>query len=90
MNELWQAIEPYAGWIALGVFLLLMTRMGGGGCGMGHGSHDRRRSPGASEAPVGADAPGSRESRSADDGTEERRSEPVHAGRHPGGTARCH
>ena len=90
MNELWQAIEPYAGWIVLGMFLLLMMRMRGGCCGMGHGSHEQRQSPNASEAPVGADVPGPRETRSADDGAEERRSEPVRAGRHPGGTARCH
>ena len=90
MNELWQAIEPYAGWIVLGVFLLLRMRMRGGCCGMGHGSHDRRQSPGASEPPIGTGAPGPRGVRTADDGAEEKRSEPDHAGRYPGGAARCH
>ena len=40
MGEIWQAIQPYSGWIIFGVFLLLMLRMhAGGGCGMGHGQH---------------------------------------------------
>jgi hypothetical protein len=72
------------------VFLVLMMRMRGGCCGMGHGSHEQRQSPNASEATVGADAPGPRETRSADDSAEERRSEPIHAGRHLGGPTRCH
>jgi hypothetical protein len=90
VNELWQAIEPYAGWIVFGVLLLLMMRMRGGCCGMGHGSHDQRQSPNPSEAPVGTDAPSPRESRSADDSIHEERAEPVNAGRHLGGTIRCH
>ena len=45
MGEIWQAIQPYSGWIFFGVFFLLMMRMhAGGGCGMGHGSHGQHES----------------------------------------------
>lgn len=40
MTEIWEAIQPYSGWIIFGAFLLLMMRMhAGGGRGMGHGAH---------------------------------------------------
>jgi hypothetical protein len=45
MAEIWEAIQPYRGWIIFGIFLLLMMRMhAGGGCGMGHGAHGSRGS----------------------------------------------
>lgn len=46
MGEIWQAIQPYSGWIIFGVFLLLMMRMHAGGCGMGHGQHGSHGSSG--------------------------------------------
>ena len=53
MGEIWQAIQPYSGWIIFGVFLILMMRMhAGGGCGMGHGSHGQHASDDSAGEPL--------------------------------------
>lgn len=58
MAEIWEAIQPYSGWIIFGIFLLLMMRMhAGGGCGMGHGQHGSHGS--SDEQPTERTATGS-------------------------------
>ena len=90
MGEIWQAIQPYSGWIIFGVFLLLMMRMhAGGGCGMGHGQHGSHGSSGNQSTDRSAGRPdGQTPDRGTADGTDRDDSERTAvAGRRSGG---CH
>jgi hypothetical protein len=49
VDELWQTIQPYSGWIIVGIFLLLMIGTRGGCCGIGHRSHGQRQAPAADD-----------------------------------------
>lgn len=89
MGEIWQAIQPYSGWIIFGVFLLLMMRMhAGGGCGMGHGSHGQHGSSDEEPKDRPTDRPDGRQAdrRPVADGADENdRERTAVAGRRSGG-----